>query len=279
MSDLSRDNPSGSRPAGGQPSLADAREDLRAAASSIGSQASEAKGRIGEQAGSVIDEAKAQGAEVADAARERVEDLAEQGKAAGAERARGLADAVRHVADDLEGTSPEIARHVRAAAESVEGVSAALRDRSVGELVNEVGDFARRQPGAFFGAALVAGFAISRFAKSSAEGVSASSDSRSGVARGLSPQAGAGSTPRQGADLAKPAALDRTTASGAPGWVPEVGAAVTAPHRSHPATMAAASLGGAVAHRAGDAAPGSMPTDVEVAAAPTLPGGPAGRSA
>ena len=275
MSDLSRDNPSGSRPTGEQPSLADAREDLRAAASSIGSQATEAKERIGEQAGSVIDEAKAQGAEVADAARERVEDLAEQGKAAGAERAHGLADAVRHVADDLEGSSPEIARHVRAAAESVDGVAAALRDRSVGDLVNEVGAFARRQPGAFFGAALVAGFAISRFAKSSAEGVAAGSSG----SRGLSAGTGMGNAPRHGSDLSNPAALDRTTASGAPGWVPEVGAAVTAPHRSHPATMAAASLGGAVAHRAGDAAPGSMPTDVEVAAAPSLSGGASGRSA
>ena len=45
-------------------------------------------------------------------------------EAAGAERAQGLAQAVRHAADDLEASSPEIARHVRAAADSVEGVAA-----------------------------------------------------------------------------------------------------------------------------------------------------------
>lgn len=282
MSDLSRDDlatdrGSGSRVAG-QPPLQEAREDLRAAASSIGSQAAEAKDQVSQQATSVLDEAKAQGADIADAARGRAEDLAEQGKAIGAERAQGLAQAVRHVADDLEGSSPEIARHVRAAAESVEGVSAALRERSVGDLINEVGNFARRQPGAFFGAALVAGFAISRFAKSSAEGSAGTGqDTATGGRSGALPGTGRMSLPETNPH--HPAVADNgpghTTASGAPGWVPEVGAAVTASHRSHPATMAAASLGGAVAHRAGDAQPGSMPVDPpsapEVATIPPVP--------
>ena len=301
MSDLSRDREAGGGPAGGrvagQPGLQDAREDLRAAASAIGSQASETKEQVGQQASSVLDEAKAQGAGIADAARERAEDLAEEGKAASAERAHGLAEAVRHVADDLEGTSPEIARHVRAAAESVEGVSAALRDRSVGDLISEVGNFARRQPGAFFGAAMVAGFALSRFAKSSADaspgmsrqgGMNHAASGSGGVGIGNAPMRepgrmasrGVSVSPRDraGGSTHEP---EHTTATGAPGWVPEVGAAVTATPHSHPATMAAASLGGAVAHRPGDAAPGSMPTDVEVATIPPVPSSatsPAGAS-
>ncbi|TPG53804.1 hypothetical protein EAH89_15275 [Roseomonas nepalensis] len=274
MSDLSRDGLATDH--AGQRPLQEARDDLRAAASEAGAKAAEAKDELGRQAGSVLDEAKAQGADIADAARGRAEDLAEQGKAIGAERAQGLAQAVRHVADDLEGSSPEIARHVRAAAESVEGVSAALRERSVGDLINEIGGFARRQPGAFFGAALVAGFAISRFAKSSAE-ASPAGAGQDTAARGTLPGTGRMTLPD--VNPHHPAVADNgpshTTASGAPGWVPEVGAAITASHRSHPATIAAASLGGAVAHRAGDAQPGSMPVDPsagpEVATIPPVP--------
>ena len=243
------------------PPLREARDDLHATASAIGAQATETKDRIGEQAASVLDEAKAKGSEVADAAQERVESLAEQGKAAGAERAQGLAQAVRHAADDLEASSPEIARHVRAAADSVEGVAAALRERSVGDLLSEVGNFARRQPTAFFGTALVAGFAISRFAKSSAPhgtGHAAQRPTGLGMSGGPGGRTGSMESPT-------PA---HTTATGAPGWVPDAAGAA----QSHPATMAAASLGGAVAHRAGDAAPGSMPTDRDVAVIPPIPG-------
>ena len=81
MSDLSRDDLATDRGSGrvaGQPPLQEAREDLRAAASSIGSQAAEAKDQVSQQATSVLDEAKAQGADIADAARGRAEDLAEQ---------------------------------------------------------------------------------------------------------------------------------------------------------------------------------------------------------
>lgn len=256
QSDIRAGNATGREP--GAPSLQEAREDLRATASAIGAQAGETKDRLGQQAASVLDEAKAQGAEVADAAQERIEGLAEQGKAAGAERAQGLAQAVRHAADDLEASSPEIARHVRAAAESVEGVAAALRDRSVGDLLSEVGNFARRQPTAFFGTALVAGFAISRFAKSSAP-LGAGHTAQQPVRGGLGGSAG-----MTGAATPAP-----TTATGAPGWVPDAAGAT----QSHPATMAAASLGGAVAHRSGQAAPGSMPTDTDVAVIPPIPGG------
>ena len=209
--------------------------DLRSAATAAGAKANEAVAGVRDQAAQVAGRVGEEARGVADAATERAESLAEQGKAAGAERAEGLAHAVRRVADDLEETSPEIARHVRTAAESVEQVGAALRERSVGDLLGQVGEFARRQPTAFFAAAVVAGFAVSRFAKSSAEG-------SGGTGRAVAVRGG-------GHD----ALAARSTASGAPGWVPGKDAT------GHPATMAAASLGGAVAHRRGDAAPGTMP--------------------
>ncbi len=204
--------------------------DLRAAADQAGARVSEvaagARDQATDAAGRIGDEARG----VADAALEKAEGLAEQGKAVGAERAEGLAHAVRRVADDLQDASPEIAKHVRTAADSVESVADALRQRSVGDLLGQVGEFARRQPTAFFAAAVVAGFAVSRFAKSSAEGADA--------------------PPRSGGVATGPSA-----ATGAPGWIPG-----DATHPGRPATLAAASLGGAAAHRPGDARPGSLPT-------------------
>lgn len=105
--------------------------------------------------------------ELAEAARERAEQVGEKAKDAGAAQGSGLARAIRHAADDLDESSPAIAGHVRAAADSVEGVAEALRSQSVGDLIGKAGAFAQRQPVAFFGVALLAGFAASRFAMSS----------------------------------------------------------------------------------------------------------------
>jgi hypothetical protein len=44
-----------------------------------------------------------------------------------------------------------------------------LRERSLDDLMQSFGRFARTQPATFFGGAVVAGFALSRFLKSSAD--------------------------------------------------------------------------------------------------------------
>ncbi|MFT8242896.1 hypothetical protein [Roseomonas sp. BN140053] len=211
--------------------LGQVRDDAQAIAAAVRTRTSEAVDGIQGKVAGATEEVKAQGAEILGTARERAEGIVEDGKAAGAEQASGFARAIRHAADDLEGSSPEVARHVRAAADSVQGISAALRDRTAGQLFQDVADFARRQPAAFFGAAALAGFALARFAKSSTDGVAGGSGHASGPgSAAINPNA-------------------------APGWVPD-----SRGHTARPATTAAASLGGAVAHRAGDAAPGSMPT-------------------
>ncbi|MBB5695296.1 hypothetical protein [Muricoccus pecuniae] len=229
------------------------REDAQAAASRIQAGAGEAAGQVRETLASAADEASTRTEELVDAARERAEGLAEEGKAAAAERASGFATAIRHAADDLEGSSPEIARHVRVAADSVEGISSALRDRSAGQLVQDVTDFARRQPAAFFGVAALAGFALARFARSSSEGTT------SGHSSGMSTRTSTGMS--GGHPMGHPAPATPATA---PGWSPSGG------HSARPMTMAAASLGGAAAHRPGEATPGSMPVGAtgEVTARP-----------
>jgi hypothetical protein len=100
---------------------------------------------------------------------ERAREFAEAKKQSGAERLGGAAAAVRRAASDLEPDLPRAAGYARHAAGAMERASAALKARSLDELVDSVGQFARSQPAAFFGAAVLTGFALSRFLKSSAE--------------------------------------------------------------------------------------------------------------
>lgn len=130
--------------------------------------ASSAAGAVRREAEGTVEDLKAEGAELAEAARQRGEQLAEQGQEAGASQAETLARAARRAADELEGASPQVAGLVRDAASSVDGFARTLRERGPGELIHQVQDFARRQPMAFFGASVLAGFAVARFARSSA---------------------------------------------------------------------------------------------------------------
>ena len=80
-----------------------------------------------------------------------------------------LARAIRTAAQELDDGSPEIARQVRAAAGSVQSLSSNLHGKSIGDLFTAASDFARNQPAAFFAGAVIAGFAFSRFLKSSSQ--------------------------------------------------------------------------------------------------------------
>lgn len=198
-------------------------KEAEAIAGKVQAQASDVADAAKEAAGKAAEEIKAQGAELLGQAKDRAEDLMEDGKAAGANQASGLAQAIFHAAEDLEGTSPEVARHVRAAAESLNGIAEALRERSAGQLLEDVTDFARRQPTLLFGAAAIAGFALVRFARSSAEG------------RDTAPSRRASSMPPGAA---------RSTSEEAP----------------PPTSMARATLGGAAAYSHGRAEAAHMPT-------------------
>jgi hypothetical protein len=57
---------------------------------------------------------------------------------------------------------------VRDTAERISGFSSNVGNRSVNELAKAASDLVRQQPVLFFGGAVAAGFALSRFLKSSA---------------------------------------------------------------------------------------------------------------
>ena len=94
--------------------------------------------------------------------------LAEQQKQAGADQIGGVARAVHGAAREIEQKMPQAAGFIHDAATRLEGAAASLRERSVDDLMRSLNDFARTQPAAFFGGAVLAGFALSRFLKSSA---------------------------------------------------------------------------------------------------------------
>ncbi len=106
--------------------------------------------------------------QIADAASE-AEKVAERQKTAGAERADEMAKAIHAAADELGKQMPEAAELVHAAASKLEQGADALRERNLREIVGTFSEMGRKEPLALFGGALVAGFAVSRFLKSSSD--------------------------------------------------------------------------------------------------------------
>jgi len=103
------------------------------------------------------------GHSIEDAARK----VAEQQKQAGAEALGRVGRAIRSAADSLGEQSTPAAGLMQDGAQRIEHAGESLRNASVDDLMRQATSFARSQPLAFFGAAALAGFALSRFLKSS----------------------------------------------------------------------------------------------------------------
>jgi hypothetical protein len=127
----------------------------------------QAPGSLGDSAREARDAAAREGSKLANRFKEKASSFAEEQKRSGTDKLERIAGAVGRAADDLEKESPETARYVRSAAESVRDFSASLRDRRVEDIASEARDFARRQPWLVFGGAVLAGLAVTRFLKSS----------------------------------------------------------------------------------------------------------------
>jgi hypothetical protein len=121
------------------------------------------------QAASVAEDARTALDAASLTVKERARRVAEQQKKAGADQIGGVARAVHGAAREIEQELPQAAGFVHDAAAKLEGAAASLRERSIDDLVRSLNNFARNQPAAFFGGAVLAGFALSRFLKSSAE--------------------------------------------------------------------------------------------------------------
>jgi ABC-type transporter Mla subunit MlaD len=131
----------------------------------------------GSIASEVKESARTAGQAVGDQAMAFVTDLGEQvskkvddQKLRGVEAIRALAGAADTAAQQLEQQSPQVAGYVRDAAERVRDLSKTIEERDLSELLRNATNAARSNPVTFFAGAVLAGFALSRFLKSSNRG-------------------------------------------------------------------------------------------------------------
>ena len=133
-------------------------------------------GAGGDAMGAIPDDARDQAHDAADQARQAARQardaahsIMQRQKDYGADQMDGIARAAHGAAHELEEQLPMAADYVRDAAQRLERASASLRERDIDDLMGSIAQFARSQPAALFGGAIVAGFAISRFLKSSGQ--------------------------------------------------------------------------------------------------------------
>jgi len=119
---------------------------------------------IQDQASEFVDAAK----DVASQATDKLKQTVDGQKSAGAEYVGSLADTIRRAAKEFDGDLPIAGTYIRKAASQVEGVADTIRTGNFNDLVRGAQSFARRQPTAFLGMAVLAGFGVVRFLKSSA---------------------------------------------------------------------------------------------------------------
>ena len=134
-----------------------------------GARGSIAAGRMAEDLSSLGRQAKSNMAEATESAKAEARRIASQQKEAGADRLGEMAGAVHGAARTLETGMPQVASYVHGAAAQLEDAAKTLRHRSVDELIDGIGSFARAQPAVFFAGAVLAGLALTRFLKSSGQ--------------------------------------------------------------------------------------------------------------
>lgn len=110
-----------------------------------------------------------------------------------------VAEAVRRVGQPLhEDPFSRLGSYADEAARTIDQVATGLRERDIDELADDVRGFARRRPGIFIGAGLVAGMVAGRFFRSSVDEPAGEGPARRAGARG-----------RAGERTARPAAGER----------------------------------------------------------------------
>jgi hypothetical protein len=134
---------------------------------------------IKDKASEFVDTAK----DVASQATDKLKQVVDGQKSAGADYVGSLAGTIRRAAKEFDGDLPIAGTCIRKAAAQVEGVADSIRTGNFNDLVKGAQSFARRQPTAFLGMAVLAGFGVVRFLKSSATDADRSGSQRSSGAK------------------------------------------------------------------------------------------------
>jgi len=81
----------------------------------------------------------------------------------------GIADVVRSASDELRMENETLASYVDMASDQMRRVASQIRERGVGDMMEDVGEFARRRPALFVGGAFLLGIGLARFLKASSQ--------------------------------------------------------------------------------------------------------------
>jgi phage-related tail protein len=122
-----------------------------------------------DMAGAAVENARGIAGQLVHDVRDVAESMLEEQKERAVEQVAGVAQALRKTAEDLRQENELIGRYAEQAAEQVERFAETVRQRSPGDLVADLDDFARRQPTLFLVGAVAAGFIVGRFMAASAE--------------------------------------------------------------------------------------------------------------
>lgn len=121
-----------------------------------------------EKTSQVMHEAKDKAGEYTEQAKEKVSSQLASQKDRVSQNLGSISHALRRTGDNMRAEDEsQLAQFIDKAAEQVDHLSDYLRNRTVGDLFDEAERFARREPGLFFGGALLLGAAGARFLKSS----------------------------------------------------------------------------------------------------------------
>jgi gas vesicle protein len=134
----------------------------------------ELKQRAGDAFSATADVAKDKFKEASDAAKDvasgtadHLQEQARQQQRTGADFIERFAGNIREASRAFESDAPFAARGINSAAEYVQDAAEKIRNGGFRDLVDGATDFAKRQPAAFLGLSVLAGFAAVRFLKAS----------------------------------------------------------------------------------------------------------------
>lgn len=132
-----------------------------------------------QKTGEVIDQVQQKAGDAVSQVRDQLTGQISNQKTQIADGLGSVAHMVRMSSDQLrQGDQSGIAQYTDKLADSMEKFSGYLRDRELGDMLNEAQDFARREPALFLGGAFVAGLLAARFFRSSSPSQNQSSQSQ-----------------------------------------------------------------------------------------------------
>jgi hypothetical protein len=100
---------------------------------------------------------------------QRVTSRVDEQKNRAADGLGGIADVIRNASNELRNENEALASYVDMASDQMKAFAEQIRQRGVGEMIDDVGQFARRRPALFIGGAFLVGLGIARFLKSTAD--------------------------------------------------------------------------------------------------------------